>query len=388
MLLLNIFRLIRQTLLPSLFSICLRFLLHMTSSYQQQLDAKIERITAQFAEFTPPSLEVFQSPEKNFRMRAEFRIWHTEDDMFYAMFERDEDNQKKVIRIDDFPIADTSINQLMPILLAELKSNDLLSKRLFEVHFLATLKGEMLVSLIYRCPLDEQWQVLAKQLSEKLNIKLIGRSRGQKVVLTDEFVVEELQVFERKYQYKQIESSFTQPNAQVCQKMLEWACNAAQQSHKDLLELYCGNGNFTLPLSTRFNRVLATELAKSSVYAAQWNIEQNKIDNIQVARLSAEDFTQAYNGEREFRRLQEANIDMSSYEFDTVFVDPPRAGIDDETLKLIQRFERIIYISCNPDTLYDNLKTLSQTHKISKFAMFDQFPYTHHVEAGILLEKI
>ncbi len=93
---LNIFRLIRQTLLPSLFSICLRFLLHMTSSYQQQLDAKIERITAQFAEFAPPSLEVFQSPEKNFRMRAEFRIWHTEDDMFYAMFERDEDNQKKV----------------------------------------------------------------------------------------------------------------------------------------------------------------------------------------------------------------------------------------------------------------------------------------------------
>ena len=187
----------------------------MTSSYQQQLDAKIERITAQFAEFTPPSLEVFQSPEKNFRMRAEFRIWHTEEDIFYAMFERDEDNQKKVIRIDDFPIADASINQLMPVLLAELKSNDLLSKRLFEVHFLATLKGEMLVSLIYRCPLDEQWQVLAKQLSEKLNIKLIGRSRGQKVVLTDEFVVEELQVFERKYQYKQIESSFTQPNAKV-----------------------------------------------------------------------------------------------------------------------------------------------------------------------------
>lgn len=360
----------------------------MTSAYQLQLDAKIARISAQFAEFNPPSLEVFQSPEQNFRMRAEFRIWHTEDDMFYAMFERSEDNQKQVIRIDEFPIADKSINQLMPILLQELKSNQVLSKRLFEVHFLATLKGEMLVSMIYRCPLDAEWETLAKQLAEKLNIKLIGRSRGQKLVLSDEFVVEELQIFDRTYKYKQIESSFTQPNAQVCQKMLEWACNAAEQSDKDLLELYCGNGNFTLPLSTKFNRVLATELAKSSVYAAQWNIEQNQIDNIQVARLSAEDFTQAYNGEREFRRLQEAEIDISSYDFDTVFVDPPRAGIDDETLKLIQRFERIIYISCNPDTLEDNLKTLSTTHKITKFAMFDQFPYTHHVESGVLLEKI
>ncbi|EPF72659.1 tRNA (uracil-5-)-methyltransferase, partial [Acinetobacter indicus ANC 4215] len=189
-------------------------------------------------------------------------------------------------------------------------------------------------------------------------------------------------------QYKQIESSFTQPNARVCQHMLEWACTAAGHSNQDLLELYCGNGNFTLPLSTRFNRVLATELAKSSVYAAQWNIEQNQIDNIQVARLSAEEFTQAYNGEREFRRLQEAGIEMSSYQFDTVFVDPPRAGIDAETLKLLQRFERIIYISCNPDTLHDNLQTLASTHKITQFALFDQFPYTHHVESGVLLEKI
>ena len=360
----------------------------MTSTYQQQLDTKVARITAQFSNYNPPSLEVFSSAEHNFRMRAEFRIWHTEDDMFYAMFERDADNQKQVIRIDEFPIADKSINALMPVLLNELKATEILSKRLFEVHFLATLKGEMLVSLVYRCPLNAEWEIAAKALSDKLNIKIYGRSRGQRVILTDDYVVEELQVFDQSYQYKQIESSFTQPNARVCQKMLEWACNAAKQSDKDLLELYCGNGNFTLPLSKHFNRVLATELAKSSVYAAQWNIEKNNIDNIQVARLSAEEFTQAYNGEREFRRLEEAEIDIASYDFDTVFVDPPRAGIDDDTLTLLQRFERIIYISCNPDTLHNNLQQLAQTHKITQFALFDQFPYTHHVESGVLLEKI
>lgn len=360
----------------------------MTSSYQQQLDAKVARISAQFAEYNPPALEVFASPEHNYRMRAEFRIWHIEDDLFYAMFERNEDKQKKVIRVDEFPIADRSINLLMPKLLAALKANPLLSARLFEVHFLATLSGEMLVSLLYHRKLESDWESAAQALSKALNIKLIGRSRGQKFVLSDEYVVEQLQVFDRTYTYKQIESSFTQPNAQVCQKMLEWACTVAEHSEQDLLELYCGNGNFTLPLSTRFRRVLATELAKSSVYAAQWNIEQNQIENIQVARLSAEEFTQAYNGEREFRRLQEANIDLSSYDFDTVFVDPPRAGIDDDTLKLLQRFKRIIYISCNPDTLHDNLKTLCQSHKVTQFALFDQFPYTHHVESGVLLEKI
>lgn len=360
----------------------------MTSSYQQQLDAKVARISAQFAEYNPPALQVFASPEHNYRMRAEFRIWHIEDDLFYAMFERSEDKQKKVIRVDEFPIADRSINLLMPKLLAALKADPVLSARLFEVHFLATLSGEMLVSLLYHRKLEQDWELAAKNLAAELNIKLIGRSRGQKFVLSDEYVVEQLQVFERTYTYKQIESSFTQPNAQVCQKMLEWACTVAEHSEQDLLELYCGNGNFTLPLSTRFRRVLATELAKSSVYAAQWNIEQNQIENIQVARLSAEEFTQAYNGEREFRRLQEANIDLASYDFDTVFVDPPRAGIDDDTLKLLQRFKRIIYISCNPDTLHDNLKTLCQSHKVTQFALFDQFPYTHHVESGVLLEKI
>ncbi|MDM1486334.1 tRNA (uridine(54)-C5)-methyltransferase TrmA [Acinetobacter towneri] len=360
----------------------------MTSSYQQQLDAKVARISAQFSEFEPPTLQVFASPEQHYRMRAEFRIWHTEDDLFYAMFERSEDKQKNVIRIDEFPIADHSINVLMPKLLTAIKANPALSTRLFEVHFLATLSGEMLVSLLYHRKLEQDWELAAKDLAAELKIKLIGRSRGQKFVLSDEYVVEQLQVFDRAYTYKQIESSFTQPNAQVCQKMLEWACTVAKHSEQDLLELYCGNGNFTLPLSTRFRRVLATELAKSSVYAAQWNIEQNQIENIQVARLSAEEFTQAYNGEREFRRLQEAEIEISSYDFDTVFVDPPRAGIDDATLKLLQRFKRIIYISCNPDTLHDNLKTLCQSHKVTQFALFDQFPYTHHVESGVLLEKI
>ena len=361
----------------------------MTASYSQQLQEKVERITTQFAPFNPPTLQVFQSPEQHFRMRAEFRLWHTENDLFYAMFERAEDaKQKNVVRVDDFPIADQSINQLMPILLAELKALPILSNRIFEVDFLATLSGEMLVTLIYHRKLDADWEIAAKALAEKLNIQIMGRSRGQKVIIGNDYVVEQLNVHGRTFKYKQIESSFTQPNAVVCQHMLEWACDAATDAEKDLLELYCGNGNFTLPLSLKFNRVLATELAKSSVYAAQWNIEQNQIENIQVARLSAEEFTQAYQGERSFRRLQEANIDIQSYDFSTVFVDPPRAGIDDQTLQLLQGFERIIYISCNPDTLADNLKTLCQTHHITQFALFDQFPFTHHVESGVVLQKM
>jgi tRNA (uracil-5-)-methyltransferase len=46
-----------------------------------------------------------------------------------------------------------------------------------------------------------------------------------------------------------------------------------------------------------------------------------------------------------------------------------------------------MYISCNPETLKENLDILSETHDITRFALFDQFPYTHHMEAGVMLER-
>ncbi|WP_066799865.1 tRNA (uridine(54)-C5)-methyltransferase TrmA [Moraxella oblonga] len=373
------------------------------ANYQAQLNQKIQRINSQFAIFNPPALEVHESPMDYFRQRAEFRVWHTDrdgslnglDDMFYAMFERD-GKSKKVIEITDFSIASRAINDLMPVLLNHLKTNPILKEKLFQIDFLNTLHGEMLVTLIYHKKLGDEWQILANELANTLNIKLIGRSRGQKVVLSDDFITEKISVNikgqEIDFYYQQVEGGFSQPNAFVCQKMLNFACDVADNisqinGKKDLLELYCGNGNFTLPLSKYFNKVLATEMAKTSVNSARWAIKYNQIDNIDIARLSAEEFSEAYIGKREFRRLSESNIDIKNYDFNTVFVDPPRAGIDNDTLKLLVNFDNIIYISCNPDTLFDNLCHLTKTHEIKRFALFDQFPYTHHIESGVWLSK-
>jgi tRNA (uracil-5-)-methyltransferase len=69
-------------------------------------------------------------------------------------------------------------------------------------------------------------------------------------------------------------------------------------------------------------------------------------------------------------------------------VDPPRSGLDENTLNMISQYENIVYISCNPDTLKLNLNTLLLTHVITRFALFDQFPYTHHAECGVYLQKM
>ena len=79
--------------------------------------------------------------------------------------------------------------------------------------------------------------------------------------------------------------------------------------------------------------------------------------------------------------------DLESYNFSTIFVDPPEPGLDDGTLALAQRFDTILYISCNPQTLRDNLDSLTKTHEIVRTAIFDQFPWTDHLESGVLLKR-
>ena len=206
--------------------------------YPQQLQSKLERIQNQFAEFSPPKIEVFDSPPLHFRMRAEFKIWHNDDDSYYAMFKREQ--PKHPVRIDQFPIGSQLINQLMQDIMKAVKSTPLLRYKLFQVEFLTTLSGEALVSLIYHKPLGDDWVELAKQLQKNLGINIIGRSKKQRLVLQQDFVTETLTVNQRQYHFQQVENSFTQPNARVNQKMLAWALEHSKNNGGDLVEIECG----------------------------------------------------------------------------------------------------------------------------------------------------
>lgn len=351
--------------------------------YNEQLKEKQTYLAGLLAPFNVPALEVFESPDQHYRMRTEFRLWRKGDQLDYAMFEAGD--KYTPILIDSFPIASKKINALMPLFKAAWQASEILSNRLFQIEFLTTQTEDTIVTLCYHRPLDDQWKTEAEQLAKQLNIHIIGRSRKQKLVIGHDYVVEKFTVANRQFTYQQPEGAFSQPNAVVCNKMLNWAYDVLGQRNDDLLELYCGNGNFTLPLSTRVNKVLATEISKTSVKSALQNIADNQIDNITLARLSAEELTQALNKLRPFNRL--AHINLDDYNFGTIFVDPPRAGMDIDTCELARRFPRILYISCNPETLVDNIKQLQNTHRITRFALFDQFPYTHHIETGILLEQ-
>ncbi|WP_413736593.1 tRNA (uridine(54)-C5)-methyltransferase TrmA [Sodalis sp. RH21] len=353
--------------------------------YENQLAEKAARLTEMMAAFQAPAVEIFRSPAQHYRMRAEFRVWHEEQDLYHIMFDQ---QTKERIRIDHFAPGSELINRLMVAMMDVLRSSEVLRRKLFQLDYLTAMSGEAVITLIYHRPLDDEWREHAGSLRAALReqgfaVNLIGRATKTKICLDRDYVDERLPVAGRELIYRQIENSFTQPNAAVNIQMLEWALSATQGAQGDLLELYCGNGNFSLALARNFERVLATEIAKPSVEAAQFNIAANRIDNVRIIRMSAEEFTQAMQGVREFTRLKD--IDLASYRCETIFIDPPRSGLDDATVKLVQAYPRILYISCNPESLCRNLATLGASHDIERLALFDQFPYTRHMECGVLL---
>jgi len=358
-----------------------------TLSYEEQLNHKIDIEQKRFDPFYKKQIDIIKSDDGGFRNRAEFRIWKIFLDkqnnftLHYAM----NDINKKILPIKSCSIVNKAISNLMPELLDKLSQIDTLNYKLFSCEFLSSNINDMLVTLIYHKKLDEKWEDEAKKLQQELDIKIIGRSRKQKVVLSDDFINEELNINNITFKFRYKEGGFTQPNQKVNIQMIEWVLNNITPKD-DLCELYCGGGNFTIPLSTKFNKVLATEISKTSIKSAKINCELNNIKNIDFIRMSSQEFVEAKNNVREFRRLKQENIELKDYNFSTIFVDPPRAGLDETTLNLVQEFEQIIYISCNPQTLERDLKLLTQTHNIKHFALFDQFAFSNHIECGVILE--
>jgi tRNA (uracil-5-)-methyltransferase len=348
--------------------------------YTAQLERKVALQKERFANYYTGEIAVFPSLEAHYRARAEFRIWHEGDAISYAMTSK----EKQPFSIEECPQVNSHIAKLMPKLLEAIVTYEI-KEKLFGADFLSSTAGDVVVSLLYHKKLDASWEEKAQKIAQELGISIIGRSRKQKVVIGKDYVLEKLHVEAKEFTYKHIENSFTQPNPKVNEQMIAWTLQGLEKQNDDLLELYCGAGNFTIPFATKFNKVLATEISKSSIAAAKENMRYNNVDNIEFVRMSVEEFTQALDGVRVFKRLK--HIQLSDYAIKWVFVDPPRAGMDEMSCRFVSRFDNIIYISCNPLTLHRDLEILTKTHDVVAMALFDQFPYTHHVEMGVKLQK-
>ncbi|STP08558.1 tRNA (uridine(54)-C5)-methyltransferase TrmA [Helicobacter fennelliae] len=321
--------------------------------------------------------------------------------------------ENKRVKITHCPILLPAIQIALQSLLEILNDNNqILESKLYAIEVLGTLNGGVMITLIYHKTLDTQWRESALAACAKINedmqnhhynqptnqlanqfnqIKnqahIIGRSRKQKVILTQDTLLDEIYIQGKSYIYFRQEGRFSQPNAYTNPKMIEFVKSHIITHHRvDLLEMYCGDGNFSIALACDFRQVFATEIVKSCALIIQKNIFANNIKNITHTRLSGEETIQALCFEREFFRLR--GIDLGRFRFSHILIDPPRSGIKDhKMLQFIASFQYIIYISCNPLSLKKDLEILGLSHKILHFAVFNQFPHTEHIECGVILEK-
>ena len=312
------------------------------------------------------------SSAKGYRARAEFG-WNKG---LYTMMA---DGKKIFMHRSSIP--HSSIQEMMPKLLASLNNSEVLTKKLFQINF-RTSGTIVLVTLIYHCPLKEDWnQEIIKINNTFKNISILGRSKKQKISIGEENIMLTCDHGESNFKILQNDTGFFQPNFYLYPQMISFIIKHLKKS-EDLLELYCGCGGFTLPLAKNFNNIFSTESNKHAIKLLKESIMLNGIHNINTARLSDNETVSALNNDRAFRRLD--SIDLKSYKFSHILVDPPRAGLSEETINLSKKFKNMIYISCNPKTFFKDLEKLDR--KIDSIGLFDQFSNTHHLEVIALLK--
>jgi 23S rRNA (uracil1939-C5)-methyltransferase len=169
---------------------------------------------------------------------------------------------------------------------------------------------------------------------------------------------------------------FSQVNLDQNRAMLEVVRRmAAFQSTERLLDLYCGNGNFSLPLAAEVAEVLGVEEYAGSIAAATANMNANGIDNAEFICADA--------------AATVRQLAARGRSFDTIVIDPPRAGAA-EAVQEIGNLNpaRIIYVSCDPSTLARDCSLLAHSgFHVRESVPLDMFPQTYHLESVTLLQK-
>ena len=154
-----------------------------TSTYKTQLESKTKLLKQLLDPFFSGNIQVYDSPPANYRMRAEFRIWHEGDDSFHIMFNPE---TKQKYRVDEFLAGSKLINVAMREVMKLVRSDPVLREKLYQVDYLTTLSNQLLVTMIYRKPIEDRWLDSANKLKQHLNqfaqTNVIGRARKQKIL--------------------------------------------------------------------------------------------------------------------------------------------------------------------------------------------------------------
>ena len=366
----------------------------MHIDYDKMLEFKrdllIESLT-KYTKLNPRSFEIrktIPSPKQlNYRNRSIQNIRRTKDGLKIFMIK---ENSNNLVPIDKCLVEDNVINNINNKIISignklniDTYNQKLKKGALKYVSIRVNELGDALVTFICH-ERDNKINKLAEELINVLNVKGIYLNINNTNKQGEIFGEELIHLAGEKYiimtlnniKYKLYPDTFFQLNTDQAKNIFDIVLKNAKLSKKEtVLDAYCGVGAISLYIAKMAKEVIGIEYNKNAIDLAKENALLNKINK-----------TEFYQGDSSI--LLEKMLNEGK-KFDVIIVDPPRTGLDDKFINNILKSEakKIIYVSCNPQTLAKNLDKLSVKYNVNSMTPADMFPYSAHVEVISVLTK-
>lgn len=249
--------------------------------------------------------------------------------------------------------------------------------------------GEMMLALFATEAPDGNLREAASDLIDRIEAKFpevksllwlenrdwADRTQSEKthVLSGRDFIYDELSGFRYRIWY----DTFFQTNPTQAQKLVDLAIEMGQpKKHEKMIDLFCGVGTFSLPFAKQVKELSGIEIVETSIESAKRNAKDNGITNTHFLARDAR------------HGIDEVIDSFGTPEL--LLLDPPRSGAGGKVMRKIGRAqpERIVYVSCNPDTFATDMKELRPFgYQLELVQPVDLFPHTVHVECCALLIK-
>lgn len=278
-------------------------------------------------------------------------------------------SSQDIVSIENCIVLTAKLQQTFTSLKATL-SEDPIAHKIGHIELLEDDKGRS-VLLRLTANIETSTHIKWQQWAEQQGVELYWQYAQDKRAVIPEQNMRYYQLDDLKLAYHP--QDFIQVNTPMNEKMVKQALAWLAPTVDDvILDLFCGVGNFSLPLAKRAKKIVAVEVQASMVEAGQANAKANHLDNLSFI---AADLTQT------------ANKDITSLGVTKVLLDPPRAGAFEFLPTLVKlKPKHILYVSCDAATLARDAEyLLEQGYQVQRAGMMDMFPQTAHLETMLLL---
>ena len=371
--------------------------IHQGKPYEQQLEEKgndvsmlISKKEIKVGEY----LGIQGSPAQyRYRNKMEYTFGDTVKDGPLCLGMHRKKHFMSIVTVDECQLVPEDFNRILSAVLEfcqekgysfyHKKSHEGLLRHLIIRYGVRT--GELLVNIVTSSQGEFDDKGFTEMITAlELDNRVVGVLRTINDRLADAVYCEELKVlWGRDYYMEKIMGldfkvsafSFFQTNVEAAERLYTEAIDLIDDfEDKNVFDLYCGTGTITQALALKAKTVTGVELVSEAVEAAKENAKLNGLDN---CNFIAGDVFEV--------------LEKLEQKPDVIVVDPPRVGIQPKALDKILGYgvKQIVYISCNPKSLTDNLMYIQGNgYEVKKIKAFDNFPMTKHVETVVLLSQL